>query len=63
VNPLEAPTDIAQIPLTADEWEFIATHVHEWERGAANSGNHQQADRLAQAWRMIVNYIDRKDNA
>jgi len=51
------------IPLTSDEWEHFASTIEDWRRGTAASGNIREADRLGEAWRLIVNYIDHKEQA
>jgi len=55
---LSPPERLEEIPLTADEWEYIGRKVEQWRVGARNSGNPFHADRLGEAWRLIVNYID-----
>jgi hypothetical protein len=58
---LAAPESMNDIPLTREEWEYFASTIEDWRRGTAASGNAQEAWRLGEAWRLIVNYIDHKE--
>lgn len=60
---LAPPESMNDIPLTSDEWEHFASTIENWRRGTAASGNIREADRLGEAWRLIVNYIDHKEQA
>lgn len=60
---LAPPESMNDIPLTHDEWEYFASTIEDWRRGTAASGNATEAWRLGEAWRLIVNYIDNKEQA